>query len=620
MSTGRFPLLGREHRAPAGLRAPWRPWREDATPSLPPGLQSREHPLPAGVPSRARGESQLRGGASGPPAPNDTLEDLHGNDPGQCGWAWRGWAIPLLEPAENVQLYDGCGIVASEELYCHGVTASTFTLPLDGGASYRLYVQNMSVADDATGVPGLPAYNPADGTQALERLSANWAASGRFSADYIGFVDSSDPLVFPIYAPLYEATGSCVEPIADGMAGAYAAAGWAATAIPCRSAAIVADGVYCAYRDPTVIDLREHVGSDMGWVMMVVVEAQSAFPVQDTGAYHPFTEGPIDAWHTSEFRNPSTRVVCYLSADPDFSAPGTIPPPGVPSTAFVLLEPGTGKAGTGRTEPTEWYGVPTASISPDGSSLVLMVPWANNRRDGEVPGRVGARYVGDPSHRPVWYQGRSRDVNGRMSGVSVFVVSLSELVTALAELWVPWRVSGGTSFSEVSRDELKDLLSAGYQGELLVTNGVDAGGGVPESILPIDPHLLACRDVLWIYYDHGEAGVDGAAPTQPWLDRAWPVPVGAWLEHGIETTVAANLAAQGEYTVFLRDPCEHIVDMEAAGLPASPVRDPDVVLWTGTTWTAARFSTTIDTGSAQVDGLVVISTSEECQSMYTIVA
>ncbi len=619
MSTGRFPLLGREHRAPAGLRAPWRPWREDATPSLPPGLQSREHPLPAGVPSRARGESQLRGGASGPPAPNDTLEDLHGNDPGQCGWAWRGWAIPLLEPAENVQLYDGCGIVASEELYCHGVTASTFTLPLDGGASYRLYVQNMSVAGDATGVPGLPAYNPADAAQLLERLSASWAASGRFSADYIGFVDSSDPLVFPIYAPLYEATGGCAAPIADGMAGAYAAAGWTATAIPCRSTTIVADGVYCAYRDPTVIDLRDYVGSDMGWVLMVVVEAQSAFPVQDTGAYHPFTEGPIDAWHTSEFRNPSTRVVCYLSADPDFSAPGTIPPPGVPSSAFVLLEPGTGKPGTGRTELAEWYGVPTASISPDGNSLVLMVPWASNHRDGKVPRRVGRRYYDEPGRRPAWYEGRSREGNGRTTGVSVFVVSLTDLVTVLAELWVPWRVSGDTTYSELSRDELKDLVAAGYQGELLVTSGNIDDDGEIASILPIDPHILVCNDVLWLYFDHGEAGVDGAPPTQPWLDRAWPVPSGRWLEHGIVQEVADRLGPQGDYTVFIRDTCEHIVDTAAVGLATSPVRDPDVALWVGRTWTAARFSTTIDTGGAQVDGLVVISTSEQCPSMYTIV-
>ena len=606
MSTGRFPLLAREHRAPAGLGAPWRPWREDATPSLPEGLRSREHPLPAGVPSRARGESQAPGGADGgvaaPAGP--PLDEVAGDAVGQCDWVLGGWAIPLLDDPANEALYLACGATWSAGLRYHVHTSSTCVAANPAGTQ-RLYIQNAAIVSEDTLVRELPVFHPADTGSVVARETALQDSSQRFSSEYIGFVDSTDGLTFPVYAPAYTAGASCGEPVTDSGATAYDTAGWTATAIPCQTPPADpdpdGDGTFVAYRDPTVLPVTLSDGSTV--YAMLCVEGQSRRWI--SGTSQSFTAGVSGA---NPATNPRTRLVLFLCADLDFAPGAVYPRPGHAAEALVVLDQGHGKGGGVAPGATEWFGVPTAAVAPEGM-LVVLVPWKDNRPLNKVPGRVAGRYPAAtfPHSRPFWYQSK---VGKATSGVSTFALDWSGFVTVIEAVWAEQVL--GVELASNPSGALELLVEAGYQGEVLVTDGgTDTNDDLnqhPAHDVPIDPHLLACDENLFVYFDH-EA-------DQQWLDVAVAVAVGDWATFGIPTGVPDSLAAQGSYTVFERATCEHIVDLAGGALSgARAVLDPDVTVDATGASLAARFSTDVDIDGASVPGLVYCVLDAGCPTI-----
>ncbi len=570
------------------------------------------HPLPRGVPPARGFQSKVRGPApvaAPPPSEVADIEELVGSALGDCTWVLGGWAIPLLDAPENETLHEACEVPWGTALGMHVSTASTCVLrDADGKGGQRLYIQLAMLLDDQSGGGyALPATNPADTAGSITRESPGANASGRFSADYIAFVDSTDGLTFPVYAPVYEASGNCGQPVRDTGAGAYDAAGWTPTALNCRTpagAAPSSSGDYVAYRDPTVIDLRARYGN-LGFCMMVCVEARSRAPID--AASDAFTEGKSG---TDPLTNPRTRVVCFLSPGPDFAPGGLAPTPGQLGQAFVLVEP---RAQDVMPQP-EWYGVPTATITPDGDSLVLMVPWRDNRPIGKVPARVYQRYPVASGHRPPWYPPAGASAT---SGISVFVVSLDDLLVAIAPLWVPYVNNPGVSFSDPSRAALNRLFSEGYQGEVLAVDDEPVDIADIESFAdmatytPIDPHVHACSNVTWMYFDRIDSDSDPESGSQDKLTRLWaidPRDYGDWFDPHL----APHLQRQGRLTVWIRPSCPDAIDLASSALVGAEVRDPDVSRTPDDAVITARFATEIDLSGGQVPGLAYAYATGEC--------
>ncbi len=573
-----------------------------------------EHPLPPGVPLAKGFRGLAVPQAAAPPPSAEAVSELEGAVIGDCGWTFGGWAIPLLDPPINAALYtaSGCGVPWTIALGAHVDTTSTCVLrDVDGGGKHRLYVQNAwLVSDDPGGAPGLPSTNPADTASAIRRLSTGADASGRFSMDYIGYIDSSDGVTFPVHAPVYAESGTCGAAFADdGAAGAYDYAGWRPTAINCRTpegALPSPSGDYCAYRDPTVLDLRAQIGF-LGFHLMVCVEARSRLPIDEHS--DAFTAGHHG---TSEGTNPRTRVVCYLSPDADFAPGNVAPSPGQARDAFVVIEPVQNRG----VASVEWYGVPTVSLTPDGGSLLLLVPWRDNREASQLPWRVRQRYWDQPDRRPVWY---APPGDNPIFGISVFVVSIDDLRVAVGPLWGAWLANRDVRFGPVDLAAFTRIFTDGYHGEVLALPlgqgdaTLLASLGDVEPYTPIDPHLHVCGDATWMYFDRDK-------DDQSKMTRLWALPTGSGYDAWFQGTARGEARKQGEYTVWVQPSCPDAIDTVGSLLDGAKVRDPDVTLAADGTTLAARFSTEIELAGGPVSGLAYALGVEECESLADLAA
>ena len=184
-----------------------------------------------------------------------------------CGWTLEDRAIPLLDPNPCV-LEDGT--VESNLLgYAFG-TGTTQTIQLPTG-QYRMYFASGTLNQYTTSnLRVWPAY---DGSNTRLKFNINrfgfsedpetnplyWKATGddytnlHFSNEFIGYIDSTNGIEFPMYAPW-------VEPISVNCsyAGATATvsnpatnfwAGWHCTAIRSTLGSLV-------YRDPSVLHIK----------------------------------------------------------------------------------------------------------------------------------------------------------------------------------------------------------------------------------------------------------------------------------------------------------------------------------------------------------------------------
>lgn len=512
--------------------------------------------------------------------------------PEDCGYVFGGYALPLHDPVAN-RLVDGttCSLPWRSELGYHVNTASTHTVKV--GGTWRMYIPEPRVlADDSTHA-GLqyawPRYLPDDipkGAPVQRYPSEDWSAlSSRFSPNYISFVDSPDRgRTFPVFAPFVppltaDADGCVTERNVDHPI--WNSAGWTPTAIPSRNDAsdVPVDGVYAVYRDPSIIDVRD----SHGVYLMIVVECRSTSPTVGDEVCHPCIHPPGNTTCAYVYN----RIVVFTSTSPDFpsvgSAGGTWPDPKDWTRAVVLLD-GGGDPLLGSV-PDENYGVPSATLSPDGTSLLLYTSVSNPDASNDT-----------------WESKRIRDrydigIIHINTGLSCFAIDVSDLTMSLDNAQY-WEGLGGYVVADGIRVAISSAVEAGYQGEVMLSDGqLDNGGQKVAQLQNLDAQFTVVAGQLWAHFgatDSAEcpdvdpdATVDCTAAVHQ-IRRARAVLVAPdSTAPGRFSTLAVKLLSdalifpepQVPFALFLESArCFKILDMAAlTGITdAGLARDPDV--------------------------------------------
>ena len=479
-----------------------------------------------------------------------------------CGWLFGGYALPLLDPEENhtretAQSPD-CASWWTPYLNYHVFTTSTSTVYIRDNERWRIYMQDAELASDTlvngeTARPVYPYVHPGDTAvtrypieDPLVTTATPWTDSGeydattgvdtrlyRFSNAFISFVDSPDGgRTFPVYAPVMSTGRFNQQSDEDGCPSSWdtvsgssgynapdwSGAGWTTTIVPCQGVTPSTDGTltYSIYRDVSVIDLfTEH-----GIYLMFAAECRS---LERTADIVPAECSPCTpCTSTDACDNPYTRLVVIASTSPDFPTDGsptgevkTWPAPLTDhSVAMVCVQPDTGAEGPflGGT-PNEWYGVPHVVLTPDRETLVLYVGWQTNAKED---------CVNTTSSRVTDFYGATNAPWAHLgNGISCFAVDASTLAMAVELIWLldwygepTWILT-----SENMRTLLMDLVSAGYQGEVLISDGTSVvvaealsdfdGEEVPTLLEYNGAHFLFCgcdQDNLWVYYDVSNVG------------------------------------------------------------------------------------------------------------------
>lgn len=521
-----------------------------------------------------------------------TGEDF--TSPEDCCYTFRGYALPLHDPVAKHLLGEArnCNLNWRSELGYHVNTASTHTVKVAG--KWRMYLPEPRVLADDPTVAGLeyewPRYLPDDVTSGVrvQRFPAeSWSAlTPRFSPNFIAFVDSPDGgFTFPVFGPVVYPThfddAGCAD-VRDVDHANWTAAGWTPTAIPSRNAAtdVPVDGLYAIYRDPSVIDLY----ATHGMYLMIVVECRSTSPTLGDEVCHPCIHSPGVTTCGPVY----TRIVLFASSSPDFPAvgvPGGVwPDPKDWTRAAVLLD-GGGDPLLG-TMPDEAYGVPSATLSPDGKYLLLYTSVANPdpKPDTEwVAARVTARYP---------------NVYAVAAGLSCFAVEVDDLARVIDEARY-WEALGAIAIADTMRVGIRSMVESGYQGEVILSDGHmhREGFQILAQLQNLDPQFTVIDGELWVHFVatessectevDPEAGFDCTAAVHQ-VRRARAVLVTPDMANpgGFEDDAWKHLGkhewfpeAQVPFALFLKaDPCFTLLDMAAltGATGAGLTRDPDV--------------------------------------------
>lgn len=301
-----------------------------------------------------------------------------------CGWWLADRAVPLVDPLPCTYT-DGTSEVDQLGYYLATGTNQTTKLPT---GVYRMYfgaAYLAQVATDASMVeyawptndPGGRAKFAIDSDGALPRPNGKkqrefWGASGddypnlHFSKEFIGYLDSTDGITFPMYAPSVAPTDglTCEDASYAGATGTLEDsssgfwAGWHSTSIRTTGDTVV-------YRDASVVYLTA-----LGRYVMFVVECDGrglstdglGTDVEDEAGCSLCVPngGPDPAYWCLFNDQPKTRYVFFTCVDPDFGANAMGP-------FAVAATPPDYAAG-------EWLGVPQAFLSPDAQYLLYYLP------------------------------------------------------------------------------------------------------------------------------------------------------------------------------------------------------------------------------------------------------
>jgi len=331
-----------------------------------------------------------------------------------CDWRMVGYAAPLLDPNPcSSHVFSDPGHYFGWRL----IEGSTSTLRLRDGR-WRMYFATggLEKQDSAKQYEVWPVTDAAgrnkfglkaDGSAETDTDKRNtwWRAAGdsvedlHFSPDYIGFLDSSDGLSFPLYAPF-------VTPVVDANCGSvdYTGAsvtysfgsfraGWRSTAIPSSGSLL--------YRDPSVVYI-----ADAARYVMLVVECDGRGLAAGGGDLDSSECDicTVDIAHcaSSSATTPVTRLVFFTCADADFQEEVKGPFP---------LAPWPPEAVFG-----QWVGVPQMLLGPDEEVVLWYVGTGlGKERYGYAGLHAGlACNFGEVIRRleSVWFEGADLSVYG----------------------------------------------------------------------------------------------------------------------------------------------------------------------------------------------------------------
>ena len=532
----------------------------------------------------------------------DTYHDERVTLPEDCDWVFEGYALRLLEPTGASAWYTAG--TWSSNLGYHVRTTSTSTVYLREYGLWRMYMPSPVLVADADESLILDAFsNPCGtGSSAEPTYSPDMFTGGRFSQEYVAFVDSPDTgRHFPVFAPE-------VEPSSTGWTVSDArAAGWSVTTIPTQPVAVPdgQTGERVKYQDITVLDLKEEIG----YYLMIAVECRTTNAVAGDFCTSS-ADGCVGTWTDlrhpmspeTPYSHPYTRVVLFACRCADFRSQPVIGAPGRTTEAIVLLAPDRGSLTAGaKVCPNEYYGVPHAILTEDRSQILLYVPWTGYGLEPDyVPERVRTRYPADELNyrlladqygTPLWEDG--------ISGYSCFAIPVSYVETVITNLAT---FGDNPDISDYLHRWFQRWVSHdAYQGEVLITDGTErtydspwsVPGGVsaqvPNSVRDgTDPHWVWINGELWVYWAKSSASTDRVTEIRnDQLYRAKLVDKAALSTPGLGFEWA--LGPNGDYTTFLTEStCDLTLDMRAvvedpATAPADwrffgrLLADPDVI-------------------------------------------
>lgn len=297
-----------------------------------------------------------------------------------CGWALEDIAVPLLDPLPCTA---SDGSLESNDLRFALKTGTTQTTVIATGV-FRMYFGAASLQQAATDKANnaMPVYDPggrekfaidADGVEFPAESAewyAFWANSGsdytnlHFSSDYVGYLDSTDGITFPMYAPIVSPTSGsdCDDADYSGATGTLVDAasgfwaGWHSTSIRATGASVV-------YRDVSVVYL-----SALARYLMFAVECDGSGQAPDGSGGNvvdvdgctcvPSSDTDPATWPLLN-NHPKTRYVFFTCTDADFGSNTMGPFPVAPVPPDYTVG--------------QWIGVPQAFLSPDQQYLLFYV-------------------------------------------------------------------------------------------------------------------------------------------------------------------------------------------------------------------------------------------------------